>query len=455
MKKYFHIIPVIVISALIFLGIALARERGAEGKAGSSAETMRPAACPVNEEALFREGKKFSSWLNQGRNPAVVPSVVAGIVKGDRLVFSAASGADTGTTYGVASLSKTFTAVLALRLAEEGLLELDARADFYLPGLKIARPELGSEPVTVRHLLAHTSGLPTFGKNYRTYTFQGQSVSIPEQTNPAGYCYAYSNPGFVLMKFVLEAATGKSYEENLKRCVLDPLEMHDTTGLWSNGTGGIRTTLDDLVKYTAMLIGRGTWKGRCIISPSSFAEMLVSPVERPKTRVDYHYSLSWEVITVEGSVDSYYKAGRWYGEASAVQIFPREQTALIYLCNPPQHLTRAFMSWRGSLTGRLRHLVRVAEDDPGICRDWPSLTPGEMKRYRGTYRSEQTGKTITVSYRGGSLYSDIYGAPRRLTVYSANRLLLGKSQKLHSFVWHNNRVIGLSLTGGFFPRLNR
>jgi len=450
MKKYIHLIPAGFIALFITGWIVTSPGSTSAGNAEPvPAELLINNTVPA-PEALQKEGELFSRWLKGHLNRNIVPAAAAGIVKGEQLVFSTGACADKKTAFGIASLSKTFTAILALRLAEEGILSLDEGASTYLPGLEIARKTLKSKKVTLRHLLTHTSGLPTFGRNYRTFSFGKDAVQIPEQTNPAGYCYAYSNPGFVLAKLIIESASGSSYEENLKKYIIGPLDMHSTTGRWSNGTGGIQTTLEDLSRYAAMLIGRGKYRGREILSEDSFEEMLSSPLDRPETRADYHYSLSWEVITVEGSVDSYYKAGRWYGEASAVQVFPQKGIALIYVANPPAHLSKPFMSWRSGLTARLRSLVRTAESDRSICSTWPSLDQDELKRYAGTYRSIETGRNITITYQNRNLYSNIFGDPRPLFVFSSNRLLLGKSQKLHSFVWQDSRIIGLSLTGGFY-----
>ncbi len=450
MKKYIHFIPAGLVALFITGWIITSPGSTSAGNVEPISEELQVNSTVPAPEALEKEGEAFSRWLKGGLNRNIVPAAAAGIVKGERLVFSTGAFADKKTIFGIASLSKTFTAILALRLAEEGILSLDEKASTYLRSLKIARKDLKSKKVTLRHLLTHTSGLPTFGRKYRTFNFGKESVHIPEQTNPAGYCYAYSNPGFVLAKLIIESASGKSYEENLKKYIFGPLEMHSTTGRWSNGTGGIQTNLEDLSKYAAMLIGRGRYRGRKILSRDSFEEMLSSPLDRPETRADYHYSLSWEVITVEGSVDSYYKAGRWYGEASAVQVFPRKGIALIYVANPPVHLSKPFMSWRSGLTARLRSLVRTAEADRRICSTWPFLDQDELKRYTGTYRSIETGRNITISFQNRNLYSNIFGEPQPLYVFSSNRLLLGKSQKLHSFVWQDNRIIGLSLTGGFY-----
>jgi hypothetical protein len=203
-------------------------------------------------------------------------------------------------------------------------------------------------------------------------------------------------------------------------------------------------------KYTTMLINRGRYGSTRIISDSSFHEMLAPQVELPGTEVDYHYSLSWEVITVRGRVDSYYKAGRWYGEASAIQVFPAKRIALVYLCNPPRHLSPAFMSWRQSLTGRLRNLVRAAEGDPSLCSRWPALTTEQLQWYTGTYENILTGKRIKIWFEDQTLLSSLSSPPGRLHAFTSNRLLMGQGNVLHNFVWQDDRVVGLALTSGYY-----
>ena len=82
----------------------------------------------------------------------------------------------------------------------------------------------------------------------------GENISFLEQVFPAGTCYTYSNVSFVLMKYVLEAATGRNYAEILQDKIFTPLKMDSSTGNYSNGTGGIISTLRDLSKYASMLV---------------------------------------------------------------------------------------------------------------------------------------------------------------------------------------------------------
>ncbi len=417
---------------------------------GSRSTGPRAVIDPGMEARVEKYGGQFASWLDGNVPAGIVPSAAAGVVQGDRLVYHHGVRADCDTRFGIASLSKTFTAVLALRLHEEKILSLDEPVSRYLPGVVIERRELRSAPVTVRHLLSHTSGIPSSGSIYEKYAVGGKTISVPRQVHPAGYCYSYSNEGYELMMHVIEAATGRSYAEGMMEMVLRPLEMRDSTAEFSNGTGGIVTTIRDLANYAAMLINGGTFRGRRILNGESFAQMLTRPVELPRTKVDYYYSLSWEVITVGGDIDSYYKAGRWFSQASGLQVFPSKKIAFIYLCNPPAHLGDSFMSWRQGLTAMLRSLVRKISGDETLCTAWPSLTPEELRQYDGRYRNVITGQTVHVSYRGGTLFSDGFGGRMPLRTFTSNRFLIDSGRMLHNFVWKDRRVVGLALRHGYY-----
>jgi CubicO group peptidase (beta-lactamase class C family) len=407
-------------------------------------------ADPGLDLRIKSSGGGFASWLNSNTGGSLVPAASAGIVLGDELIYHTGANASAGTRFGIASLTKTFTALLALILAEEGVLSLDDPVTKYLPEVKIERDELKSAPVTLRHLLAHTSGISSYGKSV-TYTINGKRVSVPVQVNPAGYCYAYSNPGYELMQYVIEAAAGKPYAACMKEKVFIPLDMKNSSAEHSNATGGIQSNIYDLANYAAMLIGEGSFRGRTILTKQSFLALVSPGVDLPGVDVDYYYSLGWEVMTSGRKVDSYYKAGRWFGQASGVQVFPQKGIAYIYLCNPPQHLNDSFMEWRQRLTGNLRTLVRNISADRSLGSRWPSLKPSELKWYEGEYRKLMTGEKVRVFFRGGTLYSDRYGV-MPLRTFTSNRMLIDSGSMLHNFVWRDNRVIGLSLRDGFYER---
>lgn len=122
-----------------------------------------------------------------------------------------------------ASVTKPATALATLVAAEEGILDLDAPA--------------GPEGSTVRHLLAHASGLP----------FEGRAP-----ISPPGKRRVYSNTGFEVLGEAVGTAAEMPFPEYLRAAVLGPLEMRAAELRGSAGSG-LRGSLDDLVRLAAEL----------------------------------------------------------------------------------------------------------------------------------------------------------------------------------------------------------
>lgn len=139
------------------------------------------------------------------------------------------------TKFGIASISKQFTAALVLMQVTVGNLRLDATVSEILPWY---RKDTGSR-ITIEQLLRHTSGLPPdydapeFGdgqaaaRHTEPKTF-AQSVCQPALVSEPGTRWNYSNCGYILLGLVLEKITATSFDEILQSQLLRPLEMHDT-----------------------------------------------------------------------------------------------------------------------------------------------------------------------------------------------------------------------------------
>jgi len=134
-------------------------------------------------------------------------------------------------TFRVASVTKSFTATLAARLAADGVVDLDAPIDELLPGFRHA------SRLTLRQLLTHRSGLPTdlppdrWGvprdrplDRDRVLRWLGDEALAFEP----GSDHAYCNPGFTVAAYALEAATGESFAALLERIITGPLGLSDT-----------------------------------------------------------------------------------------------------------------------------------------------------------------------------------------------------------------------------------
>lgn len=138
--------------------------------------------------------------------------------------------------YKIASMTKSVAAVMILRLCEEGILHLDTPIKTYIPWLTLSRPE-AAETMTLRHLLTHTSGLPTDAwlpegsRDEDTIERVARETlpTFPLGSTPGEGKYCYSNWGFSLAGCVASAVTGKTISQLLSEYVLTPLGMDRTT----------------------------------------------------------------------------------------------------------------------------------------------------------------------------------------------------------------------------------
>jgi CubicO group peptidase (beta-lactamase class C family) len=138
------------------------------------------------------------------------------------------------TKFRLASMTKQFTAMLVLLLVQDGKIALDAKLSAYLPDYVRAN----GDRVTIRQLLNHTSGIPSYTDRPAFLSNEGKShFAIDELI--AKYCsdpldfepgsqFHYNNSGYVLLGAVVEAVTGQTYREALQQRVLQPLRMLDT-----------------------------------------------------------------------------------------------------------------------------------------------------------------------------------------------------------------------------------
>jgi CubicO group peptidase (beta-lactamase class C family) len=162
------------------------------------------------------------------------PSLVAAVVRDGRAVWhgarsSAAGPAPDGNVqYRIGSITKTFTAVLVLRLRDEGLLDLADPVEKHLPGTGVGE-------VTVAELLAHTGGLaaespgPWWERTPGTLRPDLADV-LGERPllHPAGRRFHYSNPGYTVLGALVEKVRGVPWAEALRREVLEPLGLRRT-----------------------------------------------------------------------------------------------------------------------------------------------------------------------------------------------------------------------------------
>ncbi|OAH11808.1 serine hydrolase domain-containing protein [Streptomyces jeddahensis] len=184
---------------------------------------------PATRRALLH---RIATAQAEGRTP----SLVAAVVRGGGMVWSGSRSCvdghapDDNVQYRIGSITKTFTAVLVMRLRDEGVLDLGDPLEKHLPGT-------GAGHVTVRELLAHTGGLaaetpgPWWERTPGSLRPELSDV-LGEQPfkHPSGQRHHYSNPGYALLGSLVEEVRGAPWEDVLRREVLEPLGLHRTSG---------------------------------------------------------------------------------------------------------------------------------------------------------------------------------------------------------------------------------
>jgi len=159
----------------------------------------------------------------------------------------------------IGSTTKTFTAVLVLKLVEDGRLSLDDPLSNWFPAIPDA------EAITVRDLLSHSSGIPEIIQRGlmksvipSTYWTRDQLLQLISQDKPLftpGSQFSYSNSNYILLGFIVEEITGKPILQLLHEQILDPLNLKNTYFIpYEPARARLVTGFDrDLAKIPGML----------------------------------------------------------------------------------------------------------------------------------------------------------------------------------------------------------
>jgi CubicO group peptidase (beta-lactamase class C family) len=142
-----------------------------------------------------------------------------------RTLASRTYGAPAGTMFQFGSIGKSFTAIVALQLAEQGLLDLHAPVTEVLPWFAVGGT---AAPITLHHLLTHSSGLIRGAEIATGSNFDVVALADTEVGFAPGEHFWYSNVGFRVVGLMLERVAGRSYPQLVSERILDRLGMDES-----------------------------------------------------------------------------------------------------------------------------------------------------------------------------------------------------------------------------------
>jgi serine-type D-Ala-D-Ala carboxypeptidase/endopeptidase len=205
------------------------------------AERMAASAERIAASAPDLAGR-LASYVARER----LPGAAAGVVCGDELAWLAGTGfadlatgkaTDPAMSYGIASITKTFTGTAIMRLRDAAVLSLDDPAVAWLPELGALVSPFGPvETVTIRRMLSHESGLPAEppGTDWAVPAYQGapdQTLAQASQIRvqfPPHARHSYSDLAYQWLGEIVTRASGTPYPEYVRGAILDPLGLAGT-----------------------------------------------------------------------------------------------------------------------------------------------------------------------------------------------------------------------------------
>lgn len=335
------------------------------------------------------------------------------------------------TLFQIGSITKVYTATVAMQFVEEGKLELDTPVMRYLPELQLADEE-ARQTITMRHLLTHTSGLE--GDYFADCGWGDDALAkyvaslhtIRQWTRP-GQLWSYCNSGFNLAGRILEVLADKPYEQLVKERIFEPLEMHHSTFFAheaitfpvsvghsydpmtgagpqiarpypiprsSNPAGGIISTVGDLLRFAALHLQGGRVGERQLLSSTAVEEM-----QRPQvTAANFAdaYGIGWALRT-PGGHRLVEHGGSTNGFQAQLLLVPERQFAVAILTNSSRGTAaiRAIEEWL------LQRACGITLERPPVV----SLDPAQLARVTGRYRRPGVDQVVRVEGNGIAIES--------------------------------------------------
>ncbi len=327
-----------------------------------------PSAVEANLEI---DNESIDTFIKEEMRTSRIPGLALGIVKNGEIAYLKSYGhAGNGrnltpqTPFLIGSLSKSFTAVATMQLAEADLLNLDAPVREYLPWFEMAG-DYDVSTMTVRHLLVQTSGIP-WEAGLSTLA-DDSSLALEEEiralkdialAHPPGEQYIYSNTNYNILGLIIEKVSEQGYMAHVENDIFKPLEMQDSylskndgiDGGMSEGhlkwfsfpvatdiqyldnslaAGFIISSAEDMSRYLLMHLGEGSYNQSIILSKAGAAEL-----HTPGKVADgeSEYAMGLVVREVEGA-SLVMHDGATQGFNSGMIFSPKDQWGVVVLTN--------------------------------------------------------------------------------------------------------------------------
>lgn len=321
----------------------------------------------------------------------------------------------------IGSISKVFTATLAMILVDEGTLDLDTPVIKYVPDLPL-QDQSARERITLRHLLSHTAGFEgdrfiDYGRGDDALATAIAGFGSLRQWSVPGELWSYCNAGFYLASRVIEVVAGEPFETVFRQRLIEPLGLetafffaedvitrphavghqlaerndgHTVAHGYSlprhvNGTGGVVCSTRELLRFAQLHLSDGEIDGTRIVSAESAAAM-----REPVTEAgDFHrsYGLGWCVHEYP-DFRTISHGGATNGFRANLSVIPGSDFAIAILTNGDagSRAITEIEAWA------LAHYLDLARPEPAPVK----LSKKKLAAFAGTYNRHDTTNEVAV-----------------------------------------------------------
>jgi CubicO group peptidase (beta-lactamase class C family) len=342
------------------------------------------------------------------------------------------------SVFQIGSITKVWTATLVLQLVDDGLLELDAPVRRYLPSFQVA-DAVATETVTVRQLLAHTSGIDgdlflDTGRGDDAVERYVEAMRGLAQTHPVGATMSYCNSGYTLLGRLVEVLRGTTWDVALRERLLDPLglaaagTLPEEALLWAAATGHLQLpgtdelqptpqwgvfrsagpagllhcTASDVLAFAQLHLDGGvTRRGDRVLSAASVTAMQKPQVAIPDTfSMGSDWGLGWILMDWHGHRVFGHDGGT-LGQTAFLRVLPDTKLSVALLTNGGGNARDLFEDLYEELFTELAGVTIRRRPEPPAHP--PAVVP---ERFVGRYVREaaeivvaETGDGLTVTMR--------------------------------------------------------
>ncbi|UED70543.1 serine hydrolase [Brevibacillus sp. HD3.3A] len=375
------------------------------------------------------------------------------------------------TVFGIASVTKSFTAAAIMQLVHEGKLSLDDPVNKYLPSFRLTGCDAGK--IQIRHLLSHTSGVPPLLRKEELIQFHEHldylaHVEFAALGEPGQY-FSYANDMFLLLGAIIERVTGRLYRRYMTERLLEPLGMHRSTfsleevarlsnvstpyarrganqqmtkvawptlGNYEVG-GGIRSSVEDLLAYGSLYVGGGRDQQQEIVPATGLAPMW-QPVHRLTKDAWYGYAL--KTTTDYAGVTLVEHGGGQPGVSSNFGFVPEKGVVCVVLSNMENVPIRKV--WLAAVNAALGLPLAHKEPDAPLYQ----IDGEELDKLVGTYACAEGGH-LRLFVREGVPVADVAGTEFALRAAASDTLIFTDSELPLRFFFKADRRAWAVLLG--------